>query len=153
MLFRTRVFAAVLAALPLVATASSLTIDDAWVRALPPVQKTTAAYLSLSNSGSEPAEVVAATVSGAGKVEIHTTAEVDGLLRMMELTTLTVAPGDTVALAPGGTHLMLFDLEAMPQPGQTRTLCLTFASGEELCTEAEVRKSAASAGDHHHHHH
>lgn len=142
--------AACLAALPALALGGDLVLEGAWVRALPPGQPTTAAYLQLRNNGSASVTVTGATVAGAGRVEIHHSREVDGLLRMEPLSTLEVVAGQSVELAPGGTHLMLFDLDAMPREGETRRLCLELAGAEPVCTEAPVRKSA---GDDHRHHH
>lgn len=129
----------------------ALQLDDAWVRALPPMQPTTAAYLSVKNTGTAAVLISGARVEGAGRVEIHTSEEVDGLVRMAQLSTLKLEPGATLDLAPGGTHLMLFDLSAMPKPGDSRELCLVLSEGEPVCTTADVRKSAQQ-DDHHHHH-
>ena len=131
--------------------AAETTVSEAWIRALPPTQPVTAAYATIINTGAQPIQLAGARVEGAGRVEIHTTREVDGLMRMERLSTLSIGPGQTAALQPGGSHLMLFDLEAMPKPGESRQLCLQFEGGEEFCTEAAVRKSAD--GDHSHHQH
>lgn len=125
-------------------------LDSAWVRALPPTQPVTAAYLSVMNHGNSAVSVTGARVEGAGRVEIHTSREVDGLMTMEQITSLDIAPGQTVSLEPGGAHLMLFDIDAMPQPGETRSLCLQFASGEEACIGAEVRKTAMTDAHQHH---
>ncbi len=72
---------------------------------------------------------------------------------MQQLETLELAPGARLSLAPGGTHLMLLELERMPAPGETVELCLELGSSDRICTEAEVRKSAKDNSGHHHHHH
>ena len=128
-------------------------LRDSWVRALPPTQTSTAAYLTLSNQGENPVKVVAARASVADRVEIHTTREVGGLMRMEQLQELELSPGASVELAPGGTHLMLLGLERMPAVGETIRLCVQLEPGGELCTDAPVRKSSAVEGGHHHHHH
>ena len=128
------------------------TVSDTWIRALPPTQTVTAAYATVANTGAGPIQLTGARVEGAGRVEIHTTREVDGLMRMEQLSTLSVGPGQTVSLQPGGSHFMVFDLEAMPKPGESRQLCLLFEGGEELCTDAAVRKSADDNHGHHQHH-
>ena len=133
------------------ADAPDLQLEKAWVRALPPTQPTTAAYMSLRNGGGETITIIGATVTGAGRVEIHHSLEVDGLMRMEQLATLELAAGSALDLAPGGTHLMLFDLEQMPKPGEERRICLQLAEGEPVCADAEVRKSADAGGHHHHH--
>ncbi len=127
-------------------------VRDPWVRALPPTQPATAAYLTLVNSGPEDVTVVAGSADIAGRVEIHRTAEVDGLMRMEQVQALPLAAGEELKLAPGATHLMLLDLERMPAEGDNVFLCLELSSAEEVCTGAPVRKSA-EGGHHHHHHH
>jgi copper(I)-binding protein len=133
---------------------AKLEFEDAWVRALPPFQPSTAAYLTLVNRGEVAIAIVGASSNVADKVELHTTRKVDGLMRMEQLEGLAVAPGERVILAPGGTHLMLLGLAYMPVPGDDVQLCLQLAAGGEVCTTAEVRAGGAAldAPDHSHHH-
>ncbi len=128
-----------------------LEFEDAWVRALPPFQPNTAAYLTLVNRGEVAVAIVGASSNVAEKVELHTTRKVDGLMRMEQLQGLAVAPGERVILAPGGTHLMLLGLAYMPAPGDDVQLCLQLATGGEVCTTAEVRTGGDTL-DHSHHH-
>lgn len=147
--------ALVLGLVPLVAIggeSGGLTVADAWVRALPPTQTNTAAYLVLGNTGGETIEVTGASAAIAQSVEFHTTREIDGYMRMEQLPGLSLAPGETVSLTPGGTHLMLLDLSRMPAPGESVRVCLRTAVGDETCTEAPVRKSGGVQPSHEHHH-
>ena len=73
-----------------------LDIENAWVRALPPGQPNTAAYLTLVNRGEVMVVVESASADVADKVEIHTTRSADGLMRMEQLQSLEVAPGENV---------------------------------------------------------
>lgn len=127
-------------------------ISDAWVRALPPTQSSTAGYLRLHNDGDDELVVTGASADVAGRVEIHTTVEVDGLLRMQRLPEVRVPAGGVAEFAPGGAHLMLLQLSRMPAPGQEVRLCLQFASGPEVCTVASASKGLAGDGAAHHHH-
>jgi len=133
---------------------AALDIEKAWVRAMPPFQPNTAAYLTLVNRGDVAVAIVGASADVAEKVELHTTRMVDGLMRMEQLQALAVAPGERVELAPGGTHLMLLGLAYRPVPGDEIRLCLQLVSGDEACTVAEVRMSddLPSTMDHQHHH-
>lgn len=133
----------------------ALELSDAWVRALPPTQSNTAAYLRVHNRGAEPLVVIGASSDIAARVEIHTTREVDGMVRMQQLSQLQLPAGDSVELAPGGIHLMLLDLVRMPAPGQEVRLCLELASAEQACTVATASKGGPDGGavDHSHHHH
>ncbi|MEM9256691.1 MAG: copper chaperone PCu(A)C [Pseudomonadota bacterium] len=128
-----------------------LQISDAWVRALPPSQNNTAAYMTLFNAGIEPARVISVTSDLAGRVEIHRSQHVDGYMRMEQLDDLTVPAGARVLLEPGGTHLMLLDVERMPAPGETVRICLTAQVMDEVCTDAPVRKGADVPNPHAHH--
>ena len=130
---------------------TALVFDDAWIRALPASQPNTAAYLTLSNQGRNAVAIIGANSEIASKVEIHTTREVDGYLRMEQLDGLALAAGETLSLAPGGIHLMLLGLAYAPRPGDEIRICLELASGDEACTEAAVRKLAP--GQQHHNHH
>lgn len=143
-------FAALLPALASAEPNAGLALEGAWVRALPPTQTNTAAYLEIANSGAEAVTIVGGRAELAHSVEIHTTREIDGYMRMEQLQQLSVAPGAVVKLAPGGTHLMLLGLDRMPVSGENVQLCLELASGAEVCTEAQVRKTA---DEQHHHHH
>ena len=130
----------------------ALLITDAWIRALPPGQPNTAAYMTLTNSGTAAVVVIGASTEIARKAEIHTTVEVDGLQRMEQLAQLSIAPGESVALAPGGTHLMLLGLARRPAPGDEIGLCLQLEAAEQVCTTADVRMSAGAGQSHDHHH-
>ena len=131
----------------------SVTLSDVWIRALPPTQSVTAAYAAITNKGEAPVRLTGAEIEGVGRVEIHTTREVEGLVRMEQLTALTIESGKTQALAPGGAHFMLFDLAAMPKAGDNQRMCLIFEAGDEVCIDAAVRKSADESSHEHHQHH
>jgi len=143
-----------LLSLPVVAEQrADIELGDVWVRALPPTQANTAAYLTVTNRGVDAVTIVGASSDIAEAVEIHTTREIDGYMRMEQLQDLPVAAGQSVQLAPGGTHLMLLGLAQMPAPGETVRLCLELAAGGKVCTVAGVRKSASGQQMHHHQHH
>ena len=127
-------------------------LEDAWVRALPPTQANTAAYVTVRNPGSEPLLITGGSAALANRVELHDTVEVDGMLRMRQQDAVTVPGGESLAFVPGGLHLMLLELERMPAVGEMLTLCLDI-NGEPVCTEAETRRAPASAGKEHQHHH
>ena len=132
---------------------SVLKIENAWVRALPPTQKVTAAYLEVSNPGSETVTITGGEADVAAEVQIHATREIDGYTRMERLQQLELPAGGSARLEPGGTHLMLMQLERMPVAGETVRLCLSLSAGEPVCTDAIVKKTAASPHSEHHQHH
>lgn len=132
---------------------ASLEFENVWVRAMPPFQPNSAGYLTLTNRGDDAIAIVGASSNVSKSVELHTTRKIDGLVRMEKLQGLAVAPGERVELAPGGKHLMLLGLAFRLVPGDDVQLCLQLASGDDVCTEAEIRMSGDEPDAHDHQHH
>ena len=136
--------------------AASASIGNAWVRAMPPSQANTAAYLTLENTGQRALRIVGAHSHPEAVVEIHSSGIVDGMMTMQAVGVVNVAAGNSVEFGPGGMHLMIMGLAKMPAPGEQVKLCLEFESASPLCADATVRKAAPAADDaaasHQHHH-
>lgn len=128
-------------------------IEDAWVRAMPPSQPNTAAYMTVRNKGDTPLRIVGASSEPEATVEIHNSREVDGMMRMEHLQDVTLKAGQEAQFAPGGMHLMMLGLNKMPAPGEQVKLCLQFDSGASACVNAEVRRVAPSPDDKKHENH
>src|SRR6056300_1675940 len=133
---------------------NALHIMNGWVRALPPTQKVTAAYLTLHNASADTMTIEGFSSPIAGSAELHDSVLREGQMRMQRLDSLTLAIDQHQELAPGGMHLMLMDLESMPREGETVTVCV--ASDEiESCAALPVSRSAPHSMDampHHNHH-
>ncbi|MEH6582613.1 MAG: copper chaperone PCu(A)C [Halioglobus sp.] len=127
-----------------------LHIENAWIRAMPPGQRNTAAYLSATNHGQETVTIVGASTDLAAKAEMHRSREVDGYMRMEQLDAVPVPAGSSVHLTPGGIHLMLLGLNAMPEEGSTALLCLQLSTGRTVCIDAVVQKSGQGGHQHQH---
>jgi copper(I)-binding protein len=65
-----------------------------------------------------------------------------GMMTMQEVDEIPVPAGETVSLEPGGYHVMLLDLVAPLEAGDTIEVTLTFAEAGEVVVEAEVRDTA-----------
>lgn len=113
----------------------------AWVRATPGqgAGQMTAAYLTLRSAGTQAERLIGARAEGAGAVEIHQTTRQGEVMRMAPVDGVDLPAGGTVALEPGGLHLMLLDLAGPLAPGDVVALTLVFESGLELPVQAEVR--------------
>lgn len=98
-----------IAAMPLPATAQPAAVEasGAWIRIAPPGAMMLAGYLTLSNTGDTVAELESVHSDVFGAVELHRTEIVDGVSRMRAVPNLSIAPGESVQLQPGGMHLML----------------------------------------------
>ncbi len=122
------------------ALAESLVVEDARVRAVPPGSSTTAAFMDLTNPGETDLALVGAASPLAGSLELHNHVMVDGVMQMRQVEAIPVPAGETVQLAPGGWHLMLFDLARLPAEGESATFTLTLDNGETLTVEAPVKR-------------
>ena len=119
--------------------ADSITINDPYVRAVPPVVKTSAAFMQLQNSSQVEQFLVSAATPAAAAVELHMHTMDDGVMRMRRIPHIHLPPNETVSLQPGGLHIMLFDLVAPLNPGDRVPLTLTFEDGSSKEISAEVR--------------
>ena len=144
---------ATLLSLPVAAQQNKgLEFENVWVRAMPPFQTVSAAYLTLTNHRDSAVAIVGASSNVAKQVELHATRMIDGMMRMEPVQALPLAPGERVELSPGGTHLMLFDVKFRLVPDDDVRLCLQLASKEEVCTDAQVLRDGPSAAAGHQHH-
>ena len=126
-----------------VATAQTVTVADAWVRATVAAQRATGAFLKLTVQGAD-ATLIAASSPVAGVTQIHEMAMSDGVMRMGEVKGgVPLKAGQIFELKPGGYHIMMMDLKQPVKPGDRVPLTLTFkqANGQQTITQvdAEVR--------------
>jgi len=65
-----------------------------------------------------------------------------GMMTMAEVAKIPVAAGTTVALEPGGYHIMLMELAKPLVVGEKVKVTLTFEKAGDVVVEAEVRDNA-----------
>lgn len=137
-------------------TIGALVVDAAWARATPEGAKVGAGYLTIRNTGSALDTLVSVETPAAKRAEIHEMTMTDGVMRMRRLDGgVEIPAGGSVALKPGGTHLMLLDLTGPLVEGQTLTVKLGFKSGASGEVPMRVKAIGAAGGgaeDHEHHH-
>ena len=108
----------------------ALVIESAFTRATAEGAKVGAGYLTIRNTGSAPDTLVSVETSVAGRGEIHDMTMTDGVMRMRRLADgVEIPAGGSIALKPGGMHLMLMDLKQQLVEGEKVTVKLTFKSG------------------------
>jgi copper(I)-binding protein len=74
----------------------------------------------------------------AGRVEMHETMNMDGMSEMRPLDRIAVRDGETLHFAPGGRHLMLFDISRDVAAGGRIGLILHFERGEPVTLSATL---------------
>ncbi|AWN35886.1 DUF1775 domain-containing protein [Methylobacterium radiodurans] len=136
--------------------AGALSIQTPWVRATPGGAKVAGGYVTVSNTGTEPDRLIGGTFAQAARVEVHAMSMDGTTMKMAPLEEgLTIKPGETMRLAPGGYHLMLMDLKAPLKPGVSVPGTLTFEKAGSVPVTFTVEAIAAQtpAAGHHDHQH
>jgi copper(I)-binding protein len=122
------------------ADTATLAGRDGWIREAPPVAPVRAGYVELVNGGAVEMVVTGADSPAFGAVEIHEMiADEDGAMRMRPVPRLSVPAGASVALKPGGLHLMLFRPQQPLAPGQSVPVRLHTQSGAVVELSLQVR--------------
>jgi periplasmic copper chaperone A len=126
--------------------AGDLVITQAWSRATPGGAKIGGGYLTIENKGSAPDRLIGGSADIAGKVEVHEMAMNNGVMTMRPLDKgLAIEPGKTVKLAPGGYHLMMFDLKGPLKQGDKLPVTLEFEKAGKVAVSLEVQGVGAQA--------
>ena len=126
-----KIFALALIALTLNSLyAGDLQIKDAWIRAVPPSSKATAAFMTLVNKSETPVLITGGSCPVAGEIKpMITTKQGDGVMGMSFVDSFSVPAGGKRILEPGGDHIMLMKLTEVPKSGSTVSLVLNTQSG------------------------
>ena len=118
---------------------ADLVIRDGHVRAPIPGTTSTAAYMTLQNSGDEPLAVTRVTTSAAGSAKLHNSMNHNGMIHMVGVDSLNIPAGSIVELKEGGMHVMLEEPAATIRPGTSVELTLHLADGTAVTTSLPVR--------------
>ena len=102
-----------------------LVLFDGYVAA-PVVEHVTMAYLTIENIGTEPDALVGASADFADRVRLQSQVLDGPQGRRLPVERITIEPGRTMALEPGGFHLTLEDLRVSLAPGDSVTIRLRF---------------------------
>jgi periplasmic copper chaperone A len=127
---------------------ADVTVSKPWVRATVPGQKVAAAYMEIRSS--ENAALVGAASPAAKTAEVHEMSMDNGVMKMRETPRLELPAGKTVALKPGGYHVMLTDIVKPLKAGDTVPITLTVETPDKqrktVKVKAEVRETEMGSG-------
>lgn len=125
------------AATPAPEAAASVTVEDAWVKAVDGGM--TGLFGHVVNDGGD-VTLVAASSDAAEMAELHETVESDGAMSMREKDGgFPIAAGETLMLEPGANHVMLMGLTGPLLAGDEVTVTLEFDDGSTLEVTAPVK--------------
>lgn len=152
--------AALLSACGATATPASVTVSGPWVRAatttgmasdtasgssmsggdMQAMGGTSAAYMTIANSGGSADRLLSASTDAAASVELHESKMVDGVMQMNPVQGgIPVPAGGQAELKPGGLHVMLIGITRDLKEGETVKITLTFEQSGTIEVEAPVR--------------
>src|SRR5258705_8549185 len=131
--------------------AGDLVITQAWSRATPGGAKVGGGYLTIQNKGSVADRLIGGAADVADKVQLHEMSTTNGVMTMRPLGKgLSIGPGKTVKLTPGGYHLMLLDLKNPLKQGDKVPVTLEFEKAGKVKLSLDVQavgaKCPAGAG-------
>ncbi len=119
--------------------ADQIRVGEPYVRAVPPGQPNSAAFMTLSNDSTVPQVLVEASSPSAEAVELHTHTMADGMMKMRRVDRIDLPAGETVSLKPGGLHVMLIGLKQSLKAGDQVDLTLKFGDESTRAVSAPVR--------------
>ena len=128
----------ILCALP--CSAAQLEITEAWIKNLPMVVPMRAGYMDISNNQTQTIKIEWLESEAFSRIEIHRSIEKDELTSMQPVNSLSISPGETVRLAPGGIHLMMMNPVKTLAPGNKIIVTIGYDDQSTQIIEMIVRK-------------
>ncbi len=123
-----------------------LVISQPWTRATAGGAKVGGGFLTIENKGEVADKLVGGSTDAAGKLEVHQMSTSNGVMKMHQVEGgLTIEPGKTVKLEPGGYHLMLVDLKYPFKKGEKVPVTLEFERAGKVAVTLDVEGLGARA--------
>lgn len=143
--------AALVASAP--ALAASVSVETPWLRETAPAAKAGGGYAVIRNAGKVEDRLLGGSTAVAASVDVHSMTMDGNIMRMRPVSGgLAIAPGGSVALKPGGYHLMLMGLKRPLKRGETVTITLRFAKTGDVPVRFRVEPIDHQVGGGHDHH-
>ena len=122
------------------ACADHISISNLWISEAPPVARVHAAYLTITNSGSD--EIVLQQINSPdySRIEIHRSIIVNDRMTMEAHSQISILPDTTFHFSPGDYHLMLFDPIKPGRAGDKINLIFDFNDDIQFSVSATIRK-------------
>ena len=129
---------------PALAGSEDVVVEGAWSRASIGMNRPGAAYMTIRNTGDTPVILIGLVTPLAMMPEIHESkTDADGVSSMAPADEITIAPGESMSLEPGGLHAMLMQLQTPMTEGESYPLTLLFDDGGEVTVEVPILGIAA----------
>jgi copper(I)-binding protein len=127
--------------------ADSISVEDGYVRAVPPVSPTSAAFMKLTNKAQGAHQLKSAESDISEFVELHThTMGENGMHEMRKVEQIELPAGETTELKPGGLHVMFINLKNPLEPDSQVDVKLNFEDGSSKQLTLPVMKMVPMQG-------
>lgn len=123
----------------------AISVSGAWARATVAGQSAGAVYFTLRNGG-DGDDTLLAVATPVGQASVHSTTMTGGVMRMRPVDSLAIPAHSTVALKPGGYHVMIMGLKQPLRAGSNFPLSLSFDRSGNRTVTVTVRP-ATTIGD------
>ena len=119
-------------------------------RVLPPFpgRDTAAGYFEITNHGKTADRLISVTSPISDAVEIHNHIEDNGVMKMRQVESVDLAPGETVVFKPGSYHLMMFKA-TLPEDQKNVALTLNYENAEPVTLIVDVEGRGEGSDDEH----
>lgn len=118
-------------------TLADIRIENPWVRAS--TGPNAALFMTLVNTGESPEKLVGAQIDICEHAELHTHIEENGIFRMREVDFIEIPAESSIALKPGGYHVMLMKINAPLRKGDEISITLLLDNKKEITFAAPIK--------------
>jgi copper(I)-binding protein len=126
---------------PCGAQAAAPSVTGGWFRALPAAVPS-GGYFTVHNGTDKTMTLTGAQSPACGTLMLHRSTNHGGRSMMEHVGGIAIAPGGTLAFAPGGLHLMCAHSTPILKPGTSVPVTLSFADGTKVNAGFTVRNAA-----------
>ncbi len=131
---------------------SDIMLAHPWARPNLP-NRPTAAYVTIANDGESADRLLGARSPAFEAVELHLMLKDGDVMKMQPVEAIDLPANETVELAPGGFHMMLFGAQRLFKPGDSFPLALTFEKAGEIEIKVKVARGQSEHTGHGQHEH
>lgn len=141
--------------IPFIASAETILVSDAYVRASSKMAKSAAAFMEIKNTSSQDDRLLDVKSKVAKRVELHTHIKSDdGVMKMRRVDDgFLISGNDTLRLERGGRHIMFMGLSQPFVNGESILITLFFESAGPLDLEIPIKMKERSTIKSHSHSH
>ena len=119
---------------------AGMQVHQAWVRAVPPSSKMSAAYMVLQNNSGDEDHLVSAESDVANAVELHNVRKKDDMMEMYQVKSIGIDAKGKRELKPGSYHVMLIGLKQPLKAGDEVEVTLNFMHAGAIKVKAPVQE-------------